>query len=272
MKFLKKRELWSHKGDYGRVLVIGGSKDYIGAPALSALAALRSGVDISVIAAPEKTAWTINSYSPDLITKKFEGDFFNWDNVKDVIEFCEDGNFDTILIGPGLGLEPNTMDFVKEVVERVQLPKVIDADALKALKNAEIRNAILTPHAGEFQILTDENLRTNFEETINIVKKYASRDKIILLKSHTDIITDGETVRLNHTGNPGMTVGGTGDVLAGLCLGFLAQTKDLFNSAFAAAHLNGMIGDYLLKKKDYSFTASDMIELIPVIKKKVKWI
>ena len=272
MGFLKKRELWSHKGDHGKVLVIGGSKDYIGAPALAALAALRSGVDLSIVAAPEKVAWIINSYSPDLITKKFEGDFFNWDNVKDVIELCEDGNFDAVLIGPGLGLEPNTMDFAKEIVERVQLPKVIDADALKALKDAEIRNAILTPHAGEFQIMTDEDINKDFEEVMNIVKKYAGRDKIILLKGHTDIITDGETVRLNHTGNPGMTVGGTGDVLAGLCLGFAAQTKDLFNSAFAAAHLNGMIGDYLLKKNGIGFTASDMVELIPRIKKKIKWI
>ncbi|MBW2982126.1 NAD(P)H-hydrate dehydratase [Candidatus Woesearchaeota archaeon] len=272
MKFLKKREIWSHKGDYGRVLVIGGSRDLIGAPALAGLAALRTGVDISIIAAPEQAAWTINNYSPDLITKKFEGEFFNWDNVKDVIDLCEDGNFDAVLIGPGLGLEPNTMDFAKEVVERVELPKIIDADALKALKDAEIRNAILTPHAGEFKILFDEDLPQNINERTGIVKSYARKDKIILLKGHADIITDGEKTKLNHTGNPGMTVGGTGDVLAGLCLGFLAQTKDLFNSAFAAAYLNGKIGDYLLKKKGYGFTTSDMIQNICNVKKKIRWI
>ncbi len=270
MKFIKKRELWSHKGEHGKVLVIGGCKDYIGAPALAGLAALRTGVDLVVIAAPEPVAWSINNYSPDLITRKFEGDFLNWDNVKDVIELCE--GFDAVLIGPGLGLEPNTMDFVKEIVERVQLPKVIDADALKALKDAEIRNAILTPHAEEFRILTDEDLPKDIDERARIVKSYAKRDKIILLKGHVDIITDGETTRLNHTGNPGMTVGGTGDVLAGLCLGLLAQTKDFFNSAFAAAHLNGKIGDYLLKKKGFGFTASDMIENICAVKKKIRWI
>ena len=171
MKLLKKREPWSHKGDNGRVLVIGGCKDYIGAPALAGLAALRTGVDIVVIAAPEPIAWTINSYSPDLITRKFEGDFFNWDNVKDIIELSED--YDAVLIGPGLGLEPNTMDFAKEVVERIQQPKVIDADALKALKDAEIRNAVLTPHAGEFKILTDEDLPADLNERIRIVKSYA---------------------------------------------------------------------------------------------------
>ena len=96
MSFLKKRELESHKGENGKVLVIGGSNDYVGAPALVGLAALRTGVDIVVVAAPEKAAWVINSYSPDLIVKKFEGDFFNWDNVKDVIELAND--FDVIEI------------------------------------------------------------------------------------------------------------------------------------------------------------------------------
>ena len=271
-KLLKKRDSWSHKGDHGKVLVIGGSRDYAGAPALAALAALRTGIDLSIVAAPEQTAWTINTYSPDLITKKFEGDFFNWDNVKEVIEYCEDGNFDAILIGPGLGLEPNTMDFVKEVVERIQLPKVIDADALKSLDDAEIRNAVLTPHKAEFYALTEEELPNDLNERIEVIKRYAKKDKIILFKSPTDIITDGHSIELNQTGNPGMTVGGTGDVLAGLCLGFLAQTKDLFNSAYAAAYLNGKIGDYLLRKKGYGFTASDMIGLIPSIKKKIKWI
>jgi NAD(P)H-hydrate epimerase len=272
MKLLKKRETWSHKGDHGKVLVIGGSRDYIGAPALAALAALRTGIDLSIVAAPEQVAWTINTYSPDLITKKFEGDFFNWDNVKDVIDYCEDGNFNAVLIGPGLGLEPNTMDFVKEIVERIQLPKVIDADALKALKDAEIRNAILTPHKAEFYALTEEQLPDDFDKKVKIVKNFAKEDKIILLKGHTDIITNSYEVKLNHTGNPGMTVGGTGDVLAGLCLGFLAQTRDLLDSAYAAAYLNGKIGDYLLRKKRYGFAASDMIELIPIIKKKIKWI
>ena len=272
MKLIKKRELWSHKGDHGKVLVIGGSKDLVGAPALAALAALRTGVDLSIVAAPEKIAWTINGYSPDLITKKFEGDFFNWDNVKNVIELCENGNFDAILIGPGLGLEPNTLDFVKEVVERVELPKVIDADALKALKGAEIRNAILTPHAGEFQIIIDEDLPNDLRERMDTVKRYAGKDKVILLKGNIDMISDGEIIKLNHTGNPGMTVGGTGDVLAGLCLGFLGQSKDLFDSANAAAYLNGKIGDYLLKKKGIGFTASDMVENICEVKKKVKWI
>jgi len=101
MSFLRKRG--EHKGENGRVLVIGGSADFTGAPALAGLAALRTGADISVVAAPEQTAWVINSYSPDIITKKFEGDFFTFDNVIDVIEFSE--KFDVIVIGSGSGGE-----------------------------------------------------------------------------------------------------------------------------------------------------------------------
>ena len=265
MTFLKKRG--EHKGDNGRVLVIGGNKDYIGAPALAGLAALRTGIDLVIIAAPEKTAWTINSYSPDLITKKFEGDFFNWDNVKDIIELAEE--FDAVLIGNGLGLEESTKDFVKEVVERTTTPMVIDADAIKALTGAEVDNAIFTPHEKEFEILTEDKLPKKIEEKAEILQVYAKKRLVFLLKGATDIIVSNKEVKYNKTGNDAMTIGGTGDVLAGITVGLLAQSKDLFNSAFYAAQLNGAIGDELLKQKGIGFTASDMIGLIPEIKKKI---
>ncbi|MBD3355221.1 NAD(P)H-hydrate dehydratase, partial [Candidatus Woesearchaeota archaeon] len=245
MTFLKKRG--QHKGENGRVLAIGGCTDYIGAPALAALAALRTGIDLSIVAAPENIAWTINTYSPDLITKKFEGEFFNWDNLKDVIEYAED--FDVIIIGNGLGTEPSTFDFVEEIIERIPQPKVIDADAFKALKDVEIVNAVLTPHEKEFKILTEEKLPTDIKKRASLLKHYADKRKVFLLKGPTDIITDRENIHYNKTGNSGMTVGGTGDILAGITAGLIAQSNDLFNSAVNAAKLNGKIGDYLLKKK-----------------------
>jgi len=277
MTFLKKRG--QHKGENGKILTIGGSTDYIGAPALSALAALRTGTDLSVVAAPENIAWTINTYSPDLITKKFEGEFFNWDNLKDVIEYAQD--FDVIIIGNGLGDEPSTFDFVKEIVERLPQPKVIDADAVKALRQhniffhanknkININNAIFTPHEKEFEILTDEKLPKSKEKKSQMLKHYSNPKRIFLLKGPTDMITDGENIHYNKTGNNGMTVGGTGDVLAGITAGLIAQSNDLFNSAVNAAKLNGKIGDYLLKKKGIGFTATDMIEIIPKIKKRLK--
>jgi len=272
MPFLKKRLSESHKGEHGKVLVIGGSNDFTGAPALAALSALRTGVDLVVIAAPEQAAWIINTYSPDLITRKFEGNFFNWDNVKDIIELSED--FDAVLIGPGLGIEPDTLAFAKEIVERIPNQKVIDADALKAIRlsEAEIHHAILTPHSKEFEIMTDEKIPKRHEEKVEVIRHFARNDNVMLLKGNTDIIVDKNRMKLNKTGNPGMTVGGTGDILAGLCAGFLAQTKDLFNSAYYAAFLNGKIGDYLLRQKGYGFTASDFIPLIPKMIKKSKLI
>ena len=264
MSFIKKRG--EHKGDNGKVLVIGGSKDYIGAPALAGLAALRTGIDWVTIAAPEKTAWSINSFSPDLITKKFEGEFFNWDNVKEVIELAEE--FDAVLIGNGLGLEESTKDFVKEVAERTATPLVIDADAIKALQGAEVDNAVFTPHEKEFEILTGDKLPKEIEEKAKILQVYAKQRLVFLLKGPTDIITSNKEIKYNKTGNNAMTIAGTGDVLAGITAGLLAQSKDLFNSAYYAAQLNGHIGDHLLKTKGIGFTASDMINLIPEIKKK----
>jgi len=266
--FLKKRDIFSKKGDNGKVLVIGGCEDYVGAPAMAGMAALRAGADVVVVAAPEKVAWAINSLYPDLITKKFKGDFFNSDNLKEIIELAE--RFDVVLIGNGLGIEPGTKDFVKEVVERVSSLKVIDADAIKALNGVDINNAIITPHEKEFEILTGETLPDLTEEKSKIVRSFAKDNLTFLLKGNTDIIADNDKVKYNKTGNPGMAIAGTGDVLAGIVAGFLAQSKDLFNSAYYAAYLNGKIGDYLLKKKGIGFTASDMIKLIPLIKKRLK--
>ncbi len=270
MSLIKKRESESHKGENGRVLVIGGSKDYVGAPALAGMAALRTGVDIVVIASPEKTAWVINGYSPDLITRKIKGDFFNWDNAREIVEMAE--HFDVVAIGNGLGVEAGTMDFAREVVERISGLKVVDADALKALRGADFYNAILTPHAKEFEIMTGERLSGDVEEKAKIVQSCVKGNNVILLKGHVDIIADKKTLKFNKTGNPGMTVGGTGDVLAGICAGLLAQSKNLFESAYAAAYLNGAVGDYLFRKKKYGFTASDMINEICEIKRKTRWI
>lgn len=263
--FLKKRGYI--KGDNGRVLVIGGSKEYVGAPALAGMAALRAGVDWVTIAAPEKAAWAINSLYPDLVVKKFEGDFFNWDNVKEVIELAED--FDAVLIGNGMGMEDSTQDFVKEVVERIPTQKVIDADAIKSLQGAEVENAILTPHAKEFEILTGEKLLKEETDKVELMQHYTKNRIVFLLKGVTDIIVGQDEVKFNKSGNNGMTVAGTGDILAGITVGLLAQSNNLLNSAFYAANINGRIGDLLLKQKGYGFLASDMIDLIPEVKRKL---
>ncbi len=271
MGFLGKRSRESHKGDNGRVLVIGGSEDYVGAPALAGMAALRSGADYVVVACPSNAAWSINALYPDLITKKLEGEFINWDNISDLIELSE--NFDVVLIGSGMGVEESTMDVVKELVERIPDFKVIDADGLKALKEAEFVNAVMTPHQREFEMMAEEDISgRNKEYKAGLLQAYTKKDTVILLKGSTDIIASDEKVAYNRTGNPGMTIAGTGDVLAGITAGFLAQSKDMFKSAVNAAYLNGKVGDYLLRHKGYGFTASDMIGLIPAVKKDIiRW-
>ena len=249
---LPRRKAASHKGQNGRVLAIGGSGDYVGAIALAGLAALRSGVDIVVVAAPEKTAWAVNCLSPDLITKKFSGKYFTQKHAGDIIKLSK--SFDVVLIGNGLGLRNETKEFVRKVVKSVKCPLVIDADAIKALRIQDICNAIITPHFGELEILLG-----NSKIGKNEIQKYVNGN-VILLKGPTDTIISKSKVVFNKTGNAGMTKGGTGDVLAGLCAGYLAQSHDLFQSACNAAYINGMIGDILLKKKKgFTYLSSDMV-------------
>ncbi len=258
-----KRKPGSHKGENGKVLIVGGSRDLIGAPALgamAALAALRAGTDLAVVAAPEKCGYVVNTYSPDIIVKKFKGDFFTKRHSKKIVEMAK--NFDVVLIGPGLGREKQTMLFVKEVVKKVRVPVILDADAIKAVSGMKFNgNVLLTPHATEFYIFSGKRLGRKREQA---VKEAARKHNcVILLKGQVDVISDGSAVALNKTGNAGMTVGGTGDVLAGVCAAFVALGNGLFKAAYSAAFINGKIGDRLLKKKGYGFVASDFVELIP---------
>jgi len=279
---LPKRKQESHKGDNGRLLIIGGSVDYIGAVMLAGMAAFRSGADIVTIAAPEKVAWAINTFSPDFITKKFKGEFFRAEHADRIIKLSND--FDVSLIGNGLGLRKQTIRFSKKIIKNIKKLKVIDADAIKSLKLSDVSNAIITPHENELRVFLDNNLknkktvRSIFNKGINRKKRakniqyalrgFLKKNNVILLKGKTDIIISKNKIIFNKTGNAGMSVAGTGDVLAGLTAGFLAQTKNLFGSACSAAFINGLIGDYLLKEKGYGFTASDFINCIPFFIKK----
>jgi len=245
-----------HKGENGKVLIMGGSEDYAGAPALAGLAALRSGCDIAVIAAPEKTAYAINACSPDLITKKLQGTVLATAHVPMLVKLAEE--FDCVLIGNGLGTATETADAVRMLCEAIDTPKVIDADAIKARPQA--RNCIVTPHAREFELWTGKKATK-----ANAVKA-SRRDCITLLKGPVDIITDGKRVTENRTGNDGMTVGGTGDVLAGLCAGLVAQGRPLYAAACEAARVNGLAGDFLLAETGYGFLASDLLGIIPRVR------
>ena len=255
------------KGQNGKVLVIGGSKDYVGAPGLSAMAALGCGVDIVTICAPEKVAWTLNSYSPDMITKKFLGEELSLTHTKEIIALSN--SFDVILLGPGLGIKK---EFVMKLLRDIKKPFVIDADALKVISIEVVANTILTPHKKEFEILYNNTLLREpfdeFEQNENIKKiQQKLSDNVLLLKGHNDVIFSKHRKHTNKTGHNSMTKGGTGDILSGICAGFLAQSGKLFESAKHAAYINGKLGEYMFKQRGYGYTAYDMVkELWRVVK------
>ncbi len=264
----KARPPSAHKGDSGRLLVIGGSEVFTGAPTLVSLAALRTGVDIVYLAAPTKTAQAISSISPDLITLKLKGEHLNPSNMATLKPYIE--AVDAVALGPGLGLHPETKKFVESCIsaaEKAGKPLLLDADGLKAF--AEFKKplrvpAVFTPHAGEYAILAGKKLPENMEERLSEVQKTAAElNAVILLKGAVDMVCDGKRVKVNLTGNPGMTVGGTGDVLSGVVGAFLAQKVDAFESAVAGAFVNGAAGDFVACEIGYHMVATDLIEWIP---------
>jgi len=260
----------SHKGDFGRLLVIGGNETYSGAPALVAEAALRTGVDLAYVAAPEKTAYAISSLSPDLITVKLKGEHLNPDNVSMLESYLK--KVDAVALGPGLGLHSETKKAVKMVtdaVEKAGKPLLLDADGLKAFAGFKRKLGVplvLTPHAGEYAILMGEKPPDVLKEKAVEVQKAASKlDAVILLKGSVDVVSDGKRVKLNFAGNPGMTVGGTGDVLSGIVAALLAQKADPFEAAVAGAFVNGAAGDFVFEEKGAHMVASDLVGWIPVV-------
>lgn len=265
-KVYKKRKLRSHKGNYGNVLIIAGSNIYSGCAifnALSAIAVLKSGTDLVEIVSVKRCADIIASYSPDLITIPVEGEYISKKHLKEIFKHSE--NKDSFLIGAGLGKNKKTLSAVKDFLKKTKLKGVIDADAIHAIshkdKKIDLSNFVITPHSKEFLSLTGKKLSENFTERIKLVEREAKRlNTTILLKGHADIISNGKQTATNKTGNPYMTKGGTGDTLAGILAGLIAQGNDLFDSACAAAYINGKAGE--LTKKKNSFLASDLVEKI----------
>lgn len=264
--FVGEGDLWlmgrrsqeSHKGDSGRILVIGGGP-YTGAPALSAMAALRAGADIVTVAAPRAAARTISAYSPNLIVQELSEDHLCPEDL--AVLKGQIARHDVVVMGMGLGKHAETTAALAEIMPLCK-KTVIDADALQP--DLPLRG-IVTPHAGEFKRISGITLvDLDFRQRVEPLKRYAwERGLVVLLKGKVDLISDGEVVRANTTGNPGMTVGGTGDVLAGITAAFYARSPAL-RAATAAAFVNGRAGDLVYPEKDFGMVATDVIEKIPL--------
>jgi len=266
-KLFQKRPDWSHKGESGKLLIIGGSLRYSGSPAFVALAAIKTGIDLTLVAAPHRAADIVAGFQPDLITEPLHCDYLCPLDVKPLLKLSKWA--DALVIGGGLDRKKKTYETIRMVLKKLNKPCVLDAEALRAVsKNTKSlkRNFVLTPHENEFYVLSKEKPSREINKRARQVKKLALKlNSIILLKGHMDIISDGKQIILNKTGNPYMTKGGTGDTLAGICGAMLAKGIKPFNAACAAAWINGAAGDMALRKIGPGFFVSEMLDFIPKV-------
>jgi len=254
------REPASHKGDNGEVLVVGGGP-YTGAPALSAQAALRAGADLVRVAAPEPVAREVQGYSENLIVRGYDGDLLAPTHVDWLADFAAD--HDTLVLGPGLGGAETTLDAVGELLERFEGDAVVDADALQVVPEVETgADLVCTPHQGELVKMGGET-SDDWRERADLVERFAADiGHTLLVKGAYDVISDGERTRIGRTGNAGMTVGGTGDVLAGVT-GALACVLEPAHAAEIGAYVNGAAGDAVVEEYGSGLVATDLLEAVP---------
>jgi len=257
------------KGDRGRVLVIGGSVEYSGAPALTALAALSAGVDLVIVATPSTVASVVRSYSPNLIVKALPGDYVSPRHIPTLLELVN--RADVVAIGPGLTTVDDVRDAVTELMKYLKesgKSVVIDADGIKVLRERHdllYEKAVVTPHAGEFRILTGQELPPpdKLEERCEVAIEWARKlGCTLLIKGPQDIVTDGKVLKINATGNQAMAVGGTGDVLTGLVAALLCWSTPV-RAAAVAAFINGLAGDLAVREMGGRITATDLLKYIP---------
>ena len=267
---IPKRLRDSNKGTYGKVVIIGGSKKFFGAPLLSALAASISGAGKIYISSFKDVVLNAINYEPGIIPLVLEGEFFTCKHINKILS-VED-NKTVYILGPGIGNEPKTIEFTKAFVENTKQPIIVDADAiinlsenLGTLKNKN--NLILTPHPGEFAKLFKLSLnevKYNFDLLKNKAKENGN---IIVLKDSTTMISDGQLLYFNVSGNSSLSKGGSGDILSGLIGGFVAQGLELFQSAISSVYILGVSSE--LFEPEGRNMISEIVGLIPKAIKKI---
>lgn len=264
---LPDRDPWGHKGNYGKILLLCGSRGYTGAAALSAMGALRTGAGLVFLGVPESIyaieAMKLNE--PVVFPLPDEEGKLSEIAIDEIIDRLS--RMDAVLIGCGLGQSQGTMAVLRAILETAECPVVVDADGINLLaQNISLlreRTAptILTPHDGEFArlggILTEDRMTSTRE----FAKQMGC---VLLLKGHRTCISDGEVCYENSTGNPGMAVGGSGDVLAGMIVSLLGQGIAPLEAAACGAWLHGAAGDLCASQLgQYGMLPTDMLNVLP---------
>jgi len=265
---LPKRD--SHKGDNGRLLVVGGGP-FTGAPALVAWAAYRIGADVVHIATPSSAHPIIASFSTSFIVHPLGGTRLVRADAATVFDIASD--MDAVVIGPGLGTSDGTVEAVRDIVKGLRVPVVIDADAFPAIGgHLEVlhgKKGVMTPHAREFAVVSGASPPADLDGKANAARAFAKTTGFtILLKGAVDVVTDGDRMKFCEGGNPGMTVGGTGDVLAGLVGGLVSKHAVPYDAARIAAFASKHAGDLAFEDLSYGFTAQDVADRVPRVLKR----
>ena len=294
---LNTRKSTSHKGNNGKILIVGGSYDYHGAPAIAGLSAMSCGADLVYIACPKSASLAIKQESPDLIVRGLNGENKNYlslENLDEILEIIVDTNVDAVLLGPGSGQNEESGKLFNILAKKIKKPLIMDADALKLVDPIIIKNRedlIITPHLNEFKSFfndyidnSDNDNSTNDHNNISLISEAEEYDydklkeKIaifqnitssingtIVLKGKYDLIFNKKSFRINKTGNPGMTVGGTGDSLAGLATSLMSQGLNAYDAGALATYLNGEAGNLAKEMYGDGFSASQLSEFLGIL-------
>lgn len=269
---LRPRESDSHKGDFGRALLVGGSRGMSGAISLSGQAALRSGAGLVTLAVPRSVLDVVASIEPSYMTTALadDDDHIAQAATETIVGLAQ--NATALALGPGLGRRANLTELVVDLFKKINKPMVVDADALFAISEQKETLTkpggprILTPHPGEFARITGS--LPEGQSRITAAAELAAKDPggtaVVVLKGHNTVITDGTRYSLNQTGNPGMATGGSGDVLTGIIAALLCQGLEPFDAARLGVHVHGLAGDLAADELgQVSMIASDLIHFLP---------
>jgi ADP-dependent NAD(P)H-hydrate dehydratase len=270
---LKPRAVDGHKGDYGKVCIIAGSLGMSGAAALAGWAALRAGAGLVRVATPKSVLPIVASIEPSFTTIALPEDGNGRISAKALNIILEAiGENDAVAFGPGVGISGALRSILETLLEEDSLRLVIDADGLNNL--AKIKNwpallkakLILTPHPGEFKRLWSGLLREELpaERQAQAVQLSQRTNAVVVLKGAGTVVTDGEKVHVNKTGNPGMATAGSGDILTGVITALLGQGLSDFDAAVLGVYIHGLAGDIAAEKVgQVSLMTTDIIDSLP---------